>query len=65
MLGTVYNKTEVDHAVKADDLERYKRWVWNDGFRNGSCVATFSKSMRGFDAGDAAKVAQWSGLPCS
>ena len=65
MLSTVYDYNQVDFEAKADDLARYKRFMWNASFGNGTCSGVLGASYRGFDAGDAAKVARWSGLPCT
>jgi len=65
MLSTVLDHKAVDDAVKLDDLERYKQWIWTEGFRNGSCSKVLGATYHGFDISDAAKVANWSGLPCT
>ena len=64
MLDSVYDHAQVDRDVKADDLARYKRWVWHPGFASGGCTAALSSVYQGFDAADASKVEKWSGVPC-
>ena len=64
MLDSLYNHTQVDRDAKADDVARYRRWVWNSSFAHGGCMAVLAQAYHGFDAADAAKIATWSGAPC-
>ena len=65
MLLTEYDYRAVDREVKEDDLARYRRFIWGPIFRNGTrCSASLATVYHGFDAADARKVRDWSGMPC-
>ena len=65
LLDATFDWRGADARAQASNARDYARWVWNATFTRGGCSALLATVYDGFDAADAARVAEWSGLPCS
>jgi hypothetical protein len=66
LLDAEFDWRGADARAKAFQHSLYTTMVWNSTFaKSGGCAAALSSTYTDFDATEARRVEEWSGLPCS
>ena len=61
-----FNASSIDNEAQAYHRSMYRSYFWKKDFaKEGRCIGALSEHYYvGFDRHDAARIEQWSGLPC-